>query len=63
MNVNQVYLIMGVAALSALISTLITYLIGSENTTVVIGSTAGSTAAVVAVIINKNKKKGQDKTE
>lgn len=57
MNVGQFYILIGVAALTALISTVILYLMGTENTSVVIGASAGSTIAVLIAMIRSNKEK------
>ncbi len=57
MNVNQVYIIIGVAAITALVSTLVSYLIEFESPAAVIGASAGATIAVTAVMINNNRKK------
>ena len=60
MNANHVYIVIGVAAITALIATLVMYLMGSENPAVVAGASGGATAAVIAVMIRKNKKKTDD---
>ena len=57
MNVNHIYILIGVAALSALIATVVLYLMGTHNTAVVIGASVGSTVAVAYTMIRKNKEK------
>jgi hypothetical protein len=60
MNANHVYIIIGVAALTALLSTLILYLMGTEDVAIVGGVTGGVTAVTIARIVQRNGKKSDD---
>lgn len=55
MNANHVYIIIGVAAASALVSTMILYLMGSENMAIVGSATGGAVAVTIAGLVRRNK--------
>lgn len=56
MNANHVYIIIGVAAISALLATVALYLMGTENSIIVASVSGACTASAIAIMIRKNKK-------
>lgn len=56
MNANHVYIIIGIAAISALLTTVALYMMEIENTAIVAGVSGTCTLGSIVLLVRKNKK-------